>query len=295
MTAATPIFLVMPRMAVSPKRETMSEKNISPFQNTDQWQALKTGLITLARQEILPRFHHVVATRKADGSLLTEADTQMQKSTQKFLRDNWPQFDFLGEESSDAEQIEALQSAQGCWILDPLDGTSNFSSGIPIFTVSLALVVAGELVAGIVYDPERDECFAARKGQGAELNGQPLVARTDKTALDECISLVDFKRLTPPLAIRLATEPPYASQRSIGSVALDWCWIAAGRGQLYLHGAQNIWDYAAGELILTEAGGHSATLDGEPVFNPRVEKRSAVAATSRLLCDQWCQWLSRLE
>ncbi len=269
----------------------MTKPPLSPFQDPVQWKMLKNGLIALARQEILPRYHHVTASRKADGSLLTEADTQMQQSTQRFLQERWPQFGFLGEESGSDEQVVALRSPRGCWILDPLDGTSNFSSGIPIFTVSLALVIGGRLVAGIVYDPTRDECFAARVGQGAELNGRPLVAASDQRRLDEAIALVDFKRLDRDLATRLAIAPPYASQRSIGSVALDWCWIAAGRGQLYLHGAQNIWDYAAGLLILTEAGGRSTTLTGEPVFEARVEKRSAVAATSAPLCDLWCQWV----
>ncbi len=258
-----------------------------PFQDTSQWDALKNGITKLAKQEILPRFEKVVATLKADGSLLTEADTEMQKATQAFLRQHWPEFAFLGEEASLEEQTAALESPRGCWILDPIDGTSNFASGIPVFTVSLALVIGGELLAGMVYDPSRDELFAARKGHGAELNGQPLRAKTAKTELQQCIGIVDFKRLAPDLATRLATQAPYASQRSIGSVALDWCWIAAGRGQVYLHGAQNIWDYAAGHLILSEAGGSSATLNGEPVFITRVEKRSAVAATTPELFHDW--------
>ena len=83
----------------------------------------------------------------------------------------------------------------------------------------------------------------------------PQVVKTD----------IDFKRLDGPLATRLATEIPYASQRSFGSVALDWCWLAAGRCHIYLHGRSHLWDYAAGELILAEAGGYSCTLDGEPV------------------------------
>lgn len=258
-----------------------------PFTDSDQWQRLKDGIAQLAKREVLARFQRVTVEEKQDGSLLTEADTEMQRHTELFVQQNWPQFAFLGEESSTKEQEAAMHSSTGCWILDPVDGTSNFACGIPVYTVSLALLIEGEIVAGLVYDPARDEMFAARKNQGAELNNQPLKAKTAKTALSQCSSIVDFKRLAPELAARLAIQAPYSSQRSFGSVALDWCWIAAGRGQVYLHGAQNIWDYAAGWLILSEAGGYSCTLDKESVFTARVIKRSAVAATTESLFKEW--------
>jgi myo-inositol-1(or 4)-monophosphatase len=270
-----------------------TQQAVSPFRDQRQWETLCAGITELARQEIMPRYEHVLATVKADGSLLTEADTSMQRATRLFLEMHWPQFEFLGEESNPDARKAALRSPRGCWVLDPLDGTSNFASGIPVFTVSLALVVEGRVVVGLVYDPVRKELFAARQGLGAELNGSPLRAATVKRQVRECIGIVDFKRLDRALAIRLATEPPYASQRSIGSVALDWCWIAAGRGQLYCHGSQNIWDYAAGHLILAESGGASATFDGEPVFVPEVTKRSAIAATTPALFAEWREWLIR--
>ncbi|VAW49849.1 Inositol-1-monophosphatase [hydrothermal vent metagenome] len=262
-----------------------------PFTDASSWLKLKTGLTQLAKTEVLARFEQVSVEVKQDGSLLTEADTQMQIKTQAFLEKNWPEFAFLGEESSLASQENAMLSEQGCWILDPVDGTSNFAIGIPVYTVSLALMVQGQMVAGLVYDPSRDELFTARKGLGAELNHQPLIAKTAKTALSQCSSIVDFKRLQPELAIRLATQAPYASQRSFGSVALDWCWIAAGRGQVYLHGSQNIWDYAAGWLILEEAGGQSQTLDQQTVLLAKVKKRSAVAATTPELFKEWNDFL----
>ncbi len=262
------------------------------FIDETHWKRLKDGLATLAKKEVLARFELVTAEIKTDGSLLTEADTQMQIQTQAFLEKNWPEYAFLGEESTLAEQEKAMSSPQGCWILDPVDGTSNFAIGIPIYSISLALMVQGEIVAGLVYDPSRDEMFAARQGMGAELNARPLLAQTSKTALSQCSSIVDFKRLEPTLADRLATNAPYSSQRSFGSVALDWCWIAAGRGQVYLHGAQNIWDYAAGWLILEEAGGQSCTLGHENVVVARVEKRSAVAATTPALFKEWWTFLN---
>ncbi len=261
------------------------------FTDEQQWAKLKNGIITLAKNEVLSRFERVPAKIKTDGSLLTEADTQMQIQTQAFLNKNWPEYAFLGEESTLEEQELAMNSADGCWILDPVDGTSNFAIGIPVYSVSLALMIQGEIIVGLVYDPSRAEMFAARKKLGAELNDTLLQAQTAKTALSQCSSIVDFKRLQPALAISLATQAPYSSQRSFGSVALDWCWIAAGRGQVYLHGAQNIWDYAAGWLILEEAGGLSCTLEQEKVVVARVEKRSAVAATTPALFKEWKAFL----
>ncbi len=262
-----------------------------PFLNEDEWQKLQQGIADLAKIEVLARFERVVAEEKQDGSLLTEADTEMQKQTQAFLEKHWPQYAFLGEESPAAEQEAAMQSEGGCWILDPVDGTSNFAIGVPFYAVSLALMVQGKLVAGLIYDPSRDEMFAAREGHGATLNGNSLIAKTAKQKVKQTSGLIDFKRLSPEMATKIAVEIPYSSQRSFGSVALDWCWIAAGRGQIYLHGAQNIWDYAAGWLILNEAGGYSCTLDNEPVLIPKVVKRSAVAGTTKELFEEWQTYL----
>jgi len=270
---------------------TDSLKNNLLFSNEAEWQKLLLGIKEMAKTEVLARFERVSAQEKADGSLLTEADTEMQIKTQAFLAKHWPQFAFLGEESTQQEQETAMNSDSGCWILDPVDGTSNFAIGIPVYSVSLALMVKGTILAGLVYDPSRDEMFCARIGQGANINNKPLKVSTPKQTLKQCSGIIDFKRLAAPLATKLATQCPYSSQRSFGSVALDWCWIAAGRGQIYLHGAQNIWDYAAGWLILHEAGGYSSTLENECVVIAKVEKRSAVAATTQNLFTEWQQYL----
>lgn len=266
-------------------------KHTHPFSDDAQWQKLQQGIIELAKTEVLARFEKVLAEEKQDGSLLTEADTEMQRKTQQFLEANWPQYAFLGEESDEAMQVAAMQSETGCWILDPVDGTSNFAIGVPFYSVSLGLMIKGEMVAGLVYDPSRNEMFAARAAMGATLNGNPLIAKTTKQNLKQTSAIIDFKRLSAEMATKIAVEIPYSSQRSFGSVCLDWCWIAAGRGQIYLHGAQNIWDYAAGWLVLQEAGGYSCTLDNETVLTPKVVKRSAVAATSEALFNEWTTYL----
>ncbi|WP_294947195.1 inositol monophosphatase [Sulfurivirga sp.] len=270
----------------------MTDTRFSPLESDADWQLLQDEFRRLARQELLPRFRHVGATVKADGSLLTEADEAMQQATQRFLTSTWPRFRFLGEESSPEEQQAALNGPDGCWILDPLDGTTNFAHGCPLFASSLALSVAGEIRLGLVYDPVRDELFAARKGRGATLNDAPLKLENSLNDAKRALALIDFKRLPKPLAARLATEAPYASQRNIGAVVLDWCWLAAGRAELYLHGGQGLWDYAAGQLILHEAGGASCTLEGEPVANGTLTKRSAVAAASPALLEDWMRVLT---
>ena len=246
-----------------------------------------------AFEELVERFNRTTRHFKVDGSVLTEADLAMQARMHTELERRWPKFGFLGEEMSAEEQEKALaESGEGLWILDPLDGTSNFAAGLPCFSVSLALLQDGKVNAGVVFDPMLNECFSAVRGEGAWLNGERLGAVDEHLPLRNAIAAVDFKRLPADLAVRIARNPPYASQRSLGSVALDWCWVAAGRFHVYLHGKQKLWDYAAGSLILEEARGFNATLDGEPVFHPHVEPRSAVCALDKAVFEEWRHWLA---
>lgn len=104
--------------------------------------------------------------------------------------------------------------------------------------------------------------------------------------------MVDFKRLGSVLATELVTRPPYSSQRYLGSGALEWCWLAAGRFHVYLHGKQKLWDYAAGALILSEAGGCAETLQGEPIFSHELQPRSVVAAADARSFAEWRTWLA---
>jgi myo-inositol-1(or 4)-monophosphatase len=252
---------------------------------------LQQILIPSAKEELLPRFANVKRQRKSDGSIVTEADVAIQQRIARQLAEQWPDTAFLGEEMTAEEQARMLASDKPVWCLDPLDGTSNFASGIPYFAVSLALLQGGKVTLGLVYDPARDECFSASQAQGAMLNGEMLQLEDTGLQLRQSIAIIDFKRLRTALAKRLVADTPYASQRSFGSIALDWCWLAAGRGHIYLHGKQNIWDYAAGNFIFQQAGGHSTTLDGEAVFVNRLEKRSAVAAVDDRLYKEWTHWL----
>jgi myo-inositol-1(or 4)-monophosphatase len=252
---------------------------------------LRDVVVSAAREELLPRFNRVAHTRKADGSLLTEADLAMQERVSNALLRQWPGTVFLGEEMPASAQQQLIVAEQPVWCLDPLDGTSNFAVGIPYFCVSLALFSAGRVQLGLVYDPLRDECFSAVTGQGAMLNGEPLRLEAERRPLRHTTAMIDFKRLQPALATRLVQQPPYASQRSFGSVALDWCWLSCARSHVYLHGRSRVWDYAAGHLIFEQAGGLACTLEGEPVFTQSLTSRSAVGAIDRELFAEWTAWL----
>ncbi len=262
--------------------------NMSP-----ELQALQAMLVTAAQEELLPRFAKVIHSHKADGSVVTEADIAMQRRVSDQLTAGWPEYVFLGEELPATEQIRRLNAPeQGLWCLDPLDGTGNFVAGLPYFCTSLALLINREARLALVYDPVRDECFTAESGKGAWLNGERLGEHGDQTPLRESMGLIDFKRLTADLAARLIASPPYRSQRSFGASALDWCWLAAGRCHVYLHGHHMLWDYAAGSLILQEAGGQAVTLEGEAVFRPSLEPRSVAAALGGDTFREWLNWLN---
>jgi myo-inositol-1(or 4)-monophosphatase len=249
----------------------------------------------VARAELLPRFGHVGEAAKADGSVVTEADLVTQSRILEALTASDPEIAQLGEEMDSAAQAAALErSAAGVWCLDPLDGTSNYAGGFPFFAVSLAWLQRGRVQLGVVYDPVRDELYAAARGAGAWLNGRPLRVPASAVTLERSLAIIDFKRLPGPLSARLTTRPPFRSQRALGSVALEWCWLAAGRGQVYLHGAQSLWDYAAGSLVLAEAGGAGClldVLDGACRGDLRLGKRMAVAAANERLLADWRHWL----
>jgi len=249
----------------------------------------------VAAEELTPRFTHVQSRQKADGSLITEADDAIQARLMAELEQRWPDIRLLGEEMSAEQQQSVLDGGGQFWCLDPLDGTTNFAAGLPYFAVSLALIEDGRAVGGIVYDPMRRECFQAELGKGAMLNGEPLAIRSAPQSLSECIAMVDMKRLTPELALRLVSGPPYRSQRGFGAVALEWCWLAAGRCHLYLHGQQNIWDYAAGSLVFQEAGGVLCLTDRpDGDCDPRLflGSRTGVGAVSGGLFEAWRDYLS---
>lgn len=231
------------------------------------------------------------ASYKTDGSIVTEADIEMQKAMGDALNQHYPNILLLSEELTEPEQLSVLNSNQDYWCLDPVDGTNNYHCTLPLFSVSLALICQNEIVLAIIYDPMRDEFFSAIKGQGMWVNNQKLSRPRQPSTLKQSIAFVDFKRLSNPIRLSLVQQSPYKSQRNVGSCALEWAWLAAGRAQLLLHGKEKYWDYAAGVLLNQEAGGQSQTLEAETVFNRSLDARSVVAASTAVLFDQWTDYI----
>jgi len=229
---------------------------------------------------------------KVDGSIVTSVDLGIQASISERLQNSWPNIRLLGEEMTHVQQSALLLNLdEPCWVLDPLDGTTNFVAGFPFYGVSLALVLDGFVTMGIIYDPVRNEIFAAKRNSGVFVNGKPLTQNPSPNRLSACVANVDYKRLTESLSNRLIRNPPYRSQRNLGSCVLEWCWLAAGRFQLYLHGGEKLWDYAAGSLILEEAGGVSRTFDDEVVNCLTLRKKPIVAACTPELFEKWSEWV----
>ncbi|MGM0553206.1 MAG: inositol monophosphatase family protein [Pseudomonadota bacterium] len=256
---------------------------------------LAAALREIGRSELLPRFEAGIEVGcKADGSLITPADHAADTRIREFLRAHGGDAPVLSEEQPRADQTRVLEQARAFWLVDPLDGTSNFVGGMPFFAISVARVEGGRVTLGATYDPVRDELFTAGIDQPLRLNGAPPPAcnRPASATLGQAIALVDYKRLQPDLASALARAAPFRSQRNLGACALEWAWMAAGRADLYLHGGQALWDSAAGSLMLERAGGAMSCAAGGPVFHRSLDKRSAIAARSATLFDQWRGWLA---
>ncbi|QIK37554.1 inositol monophosphatase family protein [Caldichromatium japonicum] len=242
---------------------------------------------------LLPSWPGVQGRRKADGSLMTPTDLAVQTYLAEQLARDFPEISLLGEEMTSAKQSDLLADiSRPLWVLDPLDGTTNYAAGFPVFAISLALIEGGETMLGVILDPIRDECFGAVRGQGAWIDGQAIRPSAPSNRLKDCVAVVDLKRIARPQAQGLIQHRCFGSQRNLGAVALEWCWLAAGRFQLYLHGGQKLWDYAAGRLIAEEAGAavYQPSANGvipSPCLAPRL---TAAAADAELLKD----WLSCL-
>ena len=245
------------------------------------------GILQQAGHDIvLPAFRTASETaRKSDGSVVTATDLACQSFIEGELHKLEPDTAFLSEEMSEAAQHDCLASSGGrYWCLDPLDGTTNFVAGIPVFGISLALIEHGLPRFACIHDPVRQETFVAEAGRGAELNGRKL--RADRLLpLDHAVGYIDFKRLPTDTAALLSTHRLYRSQRNIGSCALEWAWLAAGRGDFIVHGSEKIWDFAAGALLATEAGCSVGDFAGEPIF-PADGLTSPILATSSPQLEQ---------
>jgi len=224
---------------------------------------------------------HIKIEYKGDVDLVTAADRASEKLIAERLRERWPQHGIVGEEGTRSDT-----GADYRWYVDPLDGTTNFAHGYPVFCVSIALVGHdGQLEVGVLYDPTRNELFAAERGQGATLNGKPMhVSKT--TRLAESILGTGFpshkRHKNPNIYFYHQITLRSHGVRRAGSAALDLANVAAGRYDGFWEFNLNPWDTAAGVLIMREAGGKVTRFDGTPF---RLDSRE-VLASNGLIHDE---------
>lgn len=213
-------------------------------------------------------------TSKGDINLVTEADIAAENLIIERIRSHYPQHGILAEESGEAVLVGGKKS-DWKWIIDPLDGTTNYAHGYPCFCVSIALEYKGVLELGVVYDPMRDEMFAAERGQGATLNDRQIrVSKVDE--LSQAMVCTGFPynvRERPDFAREFAkfTMEAQAVRRD-GSAALDLAYVACGRFDGFWEDGLNPWDIAAGALLIFEARGKATTFKDEPldIYNEQV-------------------------
>lgn len=206
----------------------------------------------------------VTVKYKGEIDLITEADHASEALILGRIRSAYPDCAILSEESG-----ASTNSSPYVWIADPLDGTTNFAHGLPIFSVTLALLVNGVIEVGATYDPIYDELYTAQRGQGAFLNGERLHVSAVPT-LDKALLVTGFpydRRTNPNNNIKQFTDFSLQAQGvlRLGSAALDLAAVAAGRLDGYWEFKINPWDIAAGVLMVTEAGGQVTMPDGSPL------------------------------
>jgi myo-inositol-1(or 4)-monophosphatase len=221
--------------------------------------------------------------KKGTIDLVTEVDVAVERMVRALIAERYPDHDVLGEELGGPGEGER---SRYCWICDPIDGTTNFAHGLPLFCSTIALEVDGELRVGAVYDPTRDELFTAIRGGGAFLNGGRIRVSTAATLIDSLLVTGFPYSVQEKLDEMLGLFGRFLSKaravRRLGSAALDMCYVAAGRLDGFWEEGLNAWDIAGGVLIVQEAGGRITSLDGGPF----VLRSGRIIASNGLLHDE---------
>ena len=227
-----------------------------------------------AGQILLEKFgRHINIQKKGEINLVTEADLASEALIIERIKSYYPKHAILAEESGEAVVMGPETSWK--WIIDPLDGTTNYAHGYPCFCVTIALEHEGEIVIGVTFDPTRNELFAAEKGQGATLNGKSIrVSPADKLGDALIVTGFPYDFKTRPAFARHLTEFLLQSRgvRRDGSAAIDMAYVACGRFDGFWEEGLNPWDVAAGKLLIEEAGGQLSYYDGSPlsVYKPPI-------------------------
>lgn len=221
-------------------------------------------------------------TKEGRHNIVTEMDQLAEKEIIEMIKSHFPDHGFLAEESGESGKKEGIQ-----WIIDPIDGTVNFAHKIPMFSVSIAVAFQSDILAGVVYSPMVDELFISEKGHGAYLNGERLKV-TETAVLDSAIIATGFPYNVHenPLCCldHFATFAKLGIPlRRIGSAAIDLAYVAAGRYDSFWEVSLRPWDYAAGKLLIEEAGGQFTNFKGEPY---KALSEGPIVASNGILHDQ---------
>jgi myo-inositol-1(or 4)-monophosphatase len=225
---------------------------------------LRAGAIQLAGQQSGFRVE-----KKGTIDLVTEIDLECERMCRGVLAERFPDHDILAEELGGAPAGRPRSRYQ--WVFDPLDGTTNYAHGLPIYCASLGLEIDGRREVAAVYDPSRQELFTAERGEGAYLNGRRLAVSTTATLLDALLVTgfpYDVHQQSGDLVELFGAFLGRArAVRRLGSAALDLCYVAAGRFEAFWEQHLKPWDVAAGALVVEEAGGRVTGMDDTP-FDP---------------------------
>ncbi len=252
-------------------------KNQTKEPNTSNWKKILDDSVKaciLGRKVLLDYFGHLKKIEeKKHAGLVSEADKESEKIISEELKKILPDAEFLGEESSFAGATVAAGRAneKGRWILDPLDGTTNYIHRFPLFCISLALEVDGDLKLAVIDVPLLNETYTAIRGQGAWVNGQSLKVSNTQEIEKSLLSTGFFADDVPSLEEQLKIFSHFVRKargvRRSGSAAYDLCQVARGVFDAYWEKNLKPWDTAAGQLLVEEAGGTLLTYDGRP-YNP---------------------------
>ncbi|CAM3059815.1 inositol monophosphatase family protein [Paenibacillus sediminis] len=228
-------------------------------------------------------------TKYSPHDLVTEVDKGAEQMIRKLIHTHFPDHAFLGEEgvepgpAASAEAVESVKDAEYVWIVDPIDGTTNFVHGFPFYSVSIALAHHGEVIVGVIYDPSRDELFVAEKGKGAYVHGKRMSVSHETSLADSLVGTGlpadrDFALPLNLMSIQ-AVAPHVRNIRTAGSAALHMAYVAAGRLSGFWEIGLNAWDLAAGSLLITESGGTLTDIHGNPYH---LAVRHPVASNGRI-------------
>ncbi|HZG83465.1 inositol monophosphatase family protein [Paenibacillus sp.] len=215
-----------------------------------------------------------VRVKTSPHDLVTEVDKGTEILIRKIIHTYFPTHDILGEEGvepgAEASRLalEAVKDREYVWIVDPIDGTTNFIHGLPFYSVSIALAHRGEVIVGVVYDPSRDELFVAEKGKGAYVHGKRIQVSPEEELAGSLVAtgFPTDRQHVLPLALKQieSVAPRVRNIRAGGSAALHLAYVAAGRLTGFWEANLNAWDIAAGMLLVQEAGGKVTDMNGEP-------------------------------